>query len=166
LRTPRRDGARGVVQRHTRGGLGPFGRHGCHAGRAPVTADVGSLVAVGFPHVNGRAGAIPSLNALQLAAINDVSILEGNHLVVSAPTSSGKTMVGELTALRAILDRKRAIFLLPLKALVADKKRHFDTVFRDVTDGARDAAHEHVLMFADTALIRTNRIMACRISVG
>jgi helicase len=38
-------------------------------------------------------------------------------------------MVGELAALRNILDRKRALFLLPLKALVSDRKRHFDQVY-------------------------------------
>jgi hypothetical protein len=32
-------------------------------------------------------------------------------------------MVGELAALRSVLDRKRAVFLLPLKLLVTDKHR-------------------------------------------
>lgn len=92
-----------------------------------VTEDLGSLVEAGFPQalVAAWAEAIPSLNRLQVDAINDYGLLEGDALVVSAPTSSGKTMVGELAALRAVLDRKRAIFLLPLKALVADKHRHF-----------------------------------------
>jgi helicase len=65
------------------------------------------------------------LNALQLAAINEFGVLNGDHLVVSAPTSSGKTMVGELAALRGALDRKRSFFLLPLKALVNDKHQSF-----------------------------------------
>ncbi|MGH7120438.1 MAG: DEAD/DEAH box helicase [Acetobacteraceae bacterium] len=72
---------------------------------------------------------MPSLNALQIAAINDFGILDGKHLVVSAPTSSGKTMVGELAAIKAVLDRRRALFLLPLKALVADKRRQFEEVY-------------------------------------
>lgn len=101
--------------------------------RAPavVTSDLASLAAVGFPAplIDAWAGAVPSLNALQVAAINDYGILGGNHLVVSAPTSSGKTMVGELAALRSVLDRRRALFLLPLKALVADKRRHFEKVY-------------------------------------
>jgi helicase len=101
--------------------------------RAPahVTENIRSLEAVGFPAdlIDAWAGAIPSLNPLQIAAINDFGVLDGNHLVVSAPTSSGKTMVGELAALRNILERKRALFLLPLKALVADKRRHFQKVF-------------------------------------
>ncbi len=98
---------------------------------ATVTEDVASLASYGFPAeiVTAWGQAIPSLNALQVEAINEYGILEGKHLLVSAPTSSGKTMVGELAALRQVVDRKRAIFLLPLKALVADKRRHFEKVY-------------------------------------
>lgn len=98
---------------------------------AAITADVQSLAAHGFPAeiVTAWGQAIPSLNALQVEAINEYGILQGKHLLVSAPTSSGKTMVGELAALRQVIDRKRAIFLLPLKALVADKRRHFEKVY-------------------------------------
>ncbi|AFL52530.1 helicase [Sinorhizobium fredii] len=98
---------------------------------AAVTSDIHSLAAHGFPEkiVTAWRQAIPSLNALQIEAINEYGILQGKHLLVSAPTSSGKTMVGELAALRQVLDRKRAIFLLPLKALVADKRRHFEKVY-------------------------------------
>ncbi|WID99678.1 DEAD/DEAH box helicase (plasmid) [Bosea vestrisii] len=98
---------------------------------APVTTDIRSLEKVGFPSalVDAWAGPIPSLNALQVDAINGFGVLDGNHLVVSAPTSSGKTLVGELAALKQVLERKRAIFLLPLKALVADKRRHFQSTY-------------------------------------
>lgn len=102
-------------------------------GRAPavISRDINSLTALGFPSglVSAWSGAIAELNDLQIAAVNEYGVLEGRHLVVSAPTSSGKTMIGELAALRAVLDRKRAIFLLPLKALVADKRRHFKAVY-------------------------------------
>jgi helicase len=101
--------------------------------RAParVTSDLASLASAGFPPalLSAWGAAIPSLNQLQIDAINDFGALDGDHLVVSAPTSSGKTMIGELASLKGILDRKRAIFLLPLKALVADKRRHFQTVY-------------------------------------
>ncbi|MEA2691115.1 MAG: ATP-dependent helicase, partial [Acidobacteriota bacterium] len=65
---------------------------------AKATSNIFSLSAFGFPPelLTAWAGVIPSLNELQLSAINDYGILEGNHLVVSAPTSSGKTMIGEL----------------------------------------------------------------------
>lgn len=96
-----------------------------------ITADIRSLAGAGFPAglLQAWAGTIPSLNPLQLTAINEFAVLDGNHLVVSAPTSSGKTMVGELAALRNVVDGRRAIFLLPLKALVSDKRRHFQTVY-------------------------------------
>lgn len=102
-------------------------------GRAatPVTADIQSLAAHGFPgHVlDGWAQAIPSLNNLQLEAINEYGLFNCEHLVVSAPTSSGKTMVAELAALKGAVERKRAIFLLPLKALVNDKQRQFSATY-------------------------------------
>ena len=96
-----------------------------------ASADVQSLVDFGFPSnvVQAWASEIPALNQLQLDAINDYGILRGEHLVASAPTSSGKTMLGELAALRGALDRRRALFLMPLKALVNDKLRQFQRVY-------------------------------------
>jgi helicase len=98
---------------------------------ARATADVSSLAAFGFPAaiVTAWANAIPALNQLQLDAINEYGVLSRKHLVAVAPTSSGKTMIGELAALNAITKRQCALFLLPLKALVADKRRHFDAVY-------------------------------------
>ena len=86
---------------------------------------------VAFPQavIDARAGDIPRLNQLQLDAINDFGILRGDHVVASAPTSSGKTMLGELAAIRGALDGRRALFLMPLKALVNDKLRQFQRVY-------------------------------------
>lgn len=98
-----------------------------------ITGDIKSLTVYGFPVelLKVWAGSIPLLNQLQIDAINDFNLLDGEHLVVSAPTSSGKTMIGELAALKSILERKRAIFLFPLKALVNDKFRHFTSAYQD-----------------------------------
>lgn len=92
-----------------------------------ATADIRSLEKLGFPPelVTAWAGKIPTLNDLQLTAINDLRLLAGSNVLVSAPTSSGKTMVGELAAINAALERKRSIFLLPMRALVNDKYDHF-----------------------------------------
>jgi len=97
-----------------------------------VTEDPNSLSAWGFPSEIISAwteGAIKSLNSLQLEAINEFRVLEGQHLIGSAPTSSGKTMIGELAALASVLERKRAFFLFPLKALVNDKHKHFTKLY-------------------------------------
>lgn len=98
---------------------------------AIADTNLDSLRAFGFPDqlIRSWGEAIPSLNSLQLAAINQLDLLRGTHLLISAPTSSGKTMVGELAALSHCLERRRALFLLPLKALVADKRRHFQAVY-------------------------------------
>ncbi len=96
-------------------------------GKPEVTENVHSLEAFGFPAelIDAWAESIPSLNKRQEDAVNDFGVLVGEHLVVSAPTSSGKTLVGELAALKGVLDRKRALFLLPMKALVNDKYAEF-----------------------------------------
>ena len=102
-------------------------------GQPKVSADLHSLGAFGFPAelVGTWAESVPSLNRLQQDAVNDYGLLDGDHIVVSAPTSSGKTLIGELAALTGVLDRKRALFLLPMKALVNDKyaefKRKYET---------------------------------------
>jgi helicase len=96
-------------------------------GRSPVTEELTSLAKHGFPDeiIDAWVTEIDTLNQLQLDAINDYALLDGEHLVVSAPTSSGKTMIGELAALNGILQRRRALFLLPMKALVNDKYQEF-----------------------------------------
>lgn len=96
-----------------------------------ATADISSLASFGFPQpvIEAWAGGIPRLNQLQLDAINDYGLLRGEHVIASAPTSSGKTMLGELAAVRGALDRRRTLFLLPLKALVNDKLQQFRRVY-------------------------------------
>lgn len=65
------------------------------------------------------------LNALQLAAVNDHAVLSGGSLMVIAPTSSGKTMIGELASVQSVLQGKKAAFLLPYRALVSEKFEEF-----------------------------------------
>lgn len=99
--------------------------------RPPATADFTSLASYGFTQdvLDAWAGSIPQLNPLQVSAINDLGVLDGNNLVVTAPTSSGKTMIGELVALQTAMQRKRSIFLLPMRALVNDKFEQFTRLY-------------------------------------
>jgi helicase len=101
--------------------------------RPVVTSEISSLEPYGFPSplLHAWSANIPSLNQLQLDAINQFGLLEGEHLLVTAPTSSGKTMIGELAALRGAAERRRAFFLLPLRALVNDKHQYFQTTYGD-----------------------------------
>lgn len=69
------------------------------------------------------------LNDLQLEAVNDGRILDGASLLVVAPTSSGKTFIGEMAAVRAIVDQRKAIFLFPYRALVNEKFDQFRELY-------------------------------------
>lgn len=99
---------------------------------APATKDWDSLEPYGLPPfaLQRWAAAMPAgLNDLQLAAINDYGLLDGRNLVVVAPTSSGKTMIGEVAGIAAAAKGGRAVFLLPLKALVNDKYNALRSVY-------------------------------------
>ncbi|MDZ4021889.1 DEAD/DEAH box helicase [Pseudomonas sichuanensis] len=65
------------------------------------------------------------LNELQLKAVNEYGVLAGRSLLVVAPTSSGKTLVGELAAIQAVTAGRKAAFLLPYRALVNEKFAEF-----------------------------------------
>lgn len=99
--------------------------------RTPASREVHSLESFGFAAevLDAWSRSIPTLNNLQLRAINEFGVLDGEHLLVSAPTSSGKTMIGELAALLGVCNRRRSLFLMPLKALVNDKQRQFEQTY-------------------------------------
>jgi replicative superfamily II helicase len=104
------------------------------ATRSPVTADIGSLREHGIPEsVLGRwAASLPGLNPLQQDAVNEARLLNGRNVLVMAPTSSGKTMIGELAALRATQNGGRSVFLLPTKALVNEQHDKFERTYGPV----------------------------------
>jgi len=53
-------------------------------------------------------------------------LLKGKNLLVCTPTASGKTLLAELSALKSIIEGKgKAIYIVPLKALAAEKFKDF-----------------------------------------
>jgi replicative superfamily II helicase len=47
------------------------------------------------------------------------------NLLVIAPTSSGKTFIGEMAAIARVIHLQKIIYLVPLRALADEKYRHF-----------------------------------------
>jgi len=97
-----------------------------------VQGPIGDLAAFGIPsdvlrqwELRFRGG----LNPLQIEAVNRCRILNGKSLLVVAPTSSGKTFIGEMAAVRAALDGRKAVFLLPYRALVNEKYGDFRATY-------------------------------------
>jgi helicase len=61
----------------------------------------------------------PQLEALQHGLLN------GSSIVVSAPTASGKTLIGEIALVNAVLNGFKGIYTSPLKALAYEKFNEF-----------------------------------------
>ena len=102
--------------------------------KSPVTAEVRSLRDHGIPEpvLERWAESLSGLNQLQQDAVNEAGLLEGRNVLVMAPTSSGKTMIGELAAIRATQHGGRSVFLLPTKALVNEQRDRFERLYGPV----------------------------------
>ena len=75
-----------------------------------AVADVSSKV----EEIIGKAGI--KTRGIQNQAI-DKGLLQGKSVMVSSPTGSGKTLIGEMALLRAVTSGKKGMFLVPLRAL-------------------------------------------------
>lgn len=53
------------------------------------------------------------------------AFLKGSSVVVSAPTSSGKTLIAEAAAIATMARGRRLLYTTPLKALSNQKFREF-----------------------------------------
>jgi helicase len=75
---------------------------------------------------------IEKLNPVQKLAI-DFGILDGKNLIISSPTSSGKTLLAELAGLNTTLNRYlKMIYLSPLVALTREKYEDFRKKYEDL----------------------------------
>ncbi|WP_245503147.1 DEAD/DEAH box helicase [Rhizobium ruizarguesonis] len=93
-----------------------------------VSGDFAEFEQFGFPAAvveNWKLAFPNGLNPLQLKAANDHGVLAGKSLLVVAPTSSGKTLIGEMASVHAVASGKKAVFLLPYRALVNEKYEDF-----------------------------------------
>jgi len=72
-----------------------------------------------------RADGIVELLDHQVEAVARFNLLGEEDLLVSLPTSCGKTLIGELAGVGAALQGSRAVFSVPLKALAHEKFRTF-----------------------------------------
>ena len=56
-------------------------------------------------------------------------IIANQNLLVIAPTSSGKTFIGEMAAITQVIHQKKVIYLAPLRCLAEEKYRHFKNLY-------------------------------------
>jgi replicative superfamily II helicase len=68
---------------------------------------------------------VADLTEIQAASLSDDRFRSTRNLLVVAPTSSGKTFVGEVAAVLTALGMRRVIYLVPMKAIAEEKFRDF-----------------------------------------
>ncbi len=100
----------------------------------PVSGDVGSLAGHGLDPatiqaLRQRLGTDGELNQLQRDAVQVGGILRHQSVFVRAPTSAGKTLVAELAILGHQRTGRKAVVLLPLRALAREHARTFTTAY-------------------------------------
>ncbi len=72
---------------------------------------------------------IATLTDCQQKVLSHQPLWNGKNILVVAPTSSGKTFVGEVLAADSALSMKRAILLVPFKAIAEEKYAEFKDMY-------------------------------------
>ena len=75
---------------------------------------------------------LSKLTSCQIQVLSHGPLWQGKNALVIAPTSSGKTLAGEILAARSAYAMKRAIFLVPFKAIAEEKYREFQKSYAPV----------------------------------
>jgi len=79
-------------------------------------------------------------------------LFENNNLLVCTPTASGKTLVGELSALHSVLNHhKKALYVVPLRALASEKYKQFKKEYPNLkiglSSGEKDSTDSYLEKF-------------------
>jgi ATP-dependent DNA helicase len=79
---------------------------------------------------------------IQEKAIVKHNVLGGRNLIIFAPTSSGKTLAGEIVSVHYAMVKKRALYLVPMKALAEEKYHHFKDIYGELGIRAIISTHD------------------------
>ncbi len=90
---------------------------------------------------NAEAWLLQKLSAWGFATLTDIQkkalaagAANGESLIVSAPTSSGKTLIAEIAALAALRNGMRVLYLVSHRALADQKHLDFENRFGEQSD--------------------------------
>ncbi len=70
--------------------------------------------------------------ALRQGLLSDESGVTAQSLLISAPTSTGKTFCGELALAGAVVLRRKGVLLVPLKSIAEEKFAEFEPLYRQL----------------------------------
>jgi len=74
----------------------------------------------------------PHLLPLQEDAVKNYGVLDCGNLLLIAPTSSGKSFIGEMAAISRVTHHQKVIYLLPLRSPAEEKYRHFKNLYNNL----------------------------------
>ena len=92
---------------------------------------------------------INQLTASQELVFSHEPLWQGRNTLVVAPTSSGKTFMGEVLAARSAYSLRRAIFLVPFKAIAEEKYVEFRERYKDIGISVVISDGDHTLFNRD-----------------
>lgn len=73
------------------------------------------------------------IKAIRKGLLNDkVSKLDSSNMLITAPTSAGKSFCAELSAVKAIVARQKTVMLFPLKSLAEQKHKLFQETYAEL----------------------------------
>ncbi|RLG81110.1 MAG: DEAD/DEAH box helicase [Thermoprotei archaeon] len=98
-----------------------------------------------------RERGITELNPVQKLAVSK-GVLRGKNLVVSTPTASGKTLIGELALVKSTYSGGIGVYLVPLRALASEKYAEFKVLEKlglsiGISTGDFESPAEHLGAF-------------------
>jgi replicative superfamily II helicase len=96
-----------------------------------------------------RDSGIGELTEIQETAFTDSSLVQGANVFIAAPTSSGKTFIGEVLGVKAANDLHRAIYLVPYRALAEEKYLDFCEKYHDAGISVVVSSGDHAEFDAD-----------------
>jgi ATP-dependent DNA helicase len=135
----------------------------------PVNAGVSSLAHRGASQqfISAWKERVGKLNSVQIRVVNEAGLLDGFDVLVSSPTGTGKTLVGEMAAARTAASGGRTVFLLPSRALVNEQYDRFSASYGAlglkvvrVTGEFRDQSRDFALGRYSMALLTYEKFTA------
>ena len=103
----------------------------------------------------------PTLTPIQEKSVK-AGLLEGKSLLACAPTASGKTLIATMSIYNT-LDKGKAIYLVPLKALGTEKYKEYMGVFKDspykvgLSTGDVDSESDYLAKY-DVLILTTEKL--------
>lgn len=102
-----------------------------------------------------------TLTPIQEKAVK-AGLLEGKSLLACAPTASGKTLIATMSIYNT-LDKGKAIYLVPLKALGTEKYKEYRNLFKDsphqvnLSTGDVDSESDYLAKY-DVLILTTEKL--------